>query len=79
MNAKIEIINTGASAATTVRLNGVDISEMVSEVLFQQVGGQPPIVQFKFVADAIHIRSCGTVQYPPELQRAVDAKHGQTC
>ena len=35
MNEKIEIINTGESPVTTILLNGVDISELVSEVCIQ--------------------------------------------
>ncbi len=71
MNAEIEIISSGEGASTQVLLNGVDISEMVSEVRFQQAGGRLPAVQFTFMADVVHIRSCATVKYPPELYRAI--------
>lgn len=74
MNAEIEIIHTGEGTATQVLLNGIDISEMVSEVRFQQAGGHLPIVQLTFVADVVHIRSCATVKYPPELYQAIMKK-----
>ena len=76
MNKKIEIINTGESPVTTILLNGVDISELVSEVCFRQKGGEFPTVQLNFVAGAVHIHSYGVVQYPQKFFDALMAdKH----
>ena len=76
MNEKIEIINTGESPATTILLNGVDISDLVSEVCFRQTGGEFPTVQLNFVAGAVHIHSYGVVQYPQKFFDALMAdKH----
>lgn len=67
MNEHIEIINTGESPATTILLNGVDISKMVSEVRFQQTGGEFPTVWLNFVAGAVHISSHAVIEYPEKF------------
>lgn len=78
MNERIEIINTGESHATTILLNGVDISEIVSEIRFQQKKGEFPTVCLNFVASAVNIRTDWVVDYPEKFFDAFIADKNMT-
>lgn len=73
MNASIEIYSENG-VTSTLKLNGVDISEQVSSIQFTHHGGKLTEVQLTFLADTVSIQSLCNVQFPNAVFQALSKK-----